>query len=63
MAYKYCSEDPNLGQITTRDGQKGILFTGSDSPKGEEFIPLSDLGYNNQLGFFRKSSFSNEKSI
>ncbi len=63
QAYKYCSEDPRLGQIIVRDGQKGILFTGPDSPRGGEFIPFDDLGYSRTLGFFSKSSFPNEPSI
>lgn len=63
QVYKYCSEGPRLGQIIVRDGKKGILFTGPDSPDGGEFIPFDDLGYNSDLGFFRKSDFPGEISL
>jgi hypothetical protein len=39
-------------ELETRGGQEGALFTDRD-----EFIPLDDLGYSGELGFFRISDF------
>ena len=60
QAYQYCADSPELGQIVIRDGKKGILFTGPDSPPEGEFIPFDDIGYSESLGFFRKSDFPSE---
>jgi hypothetical protein len=62
LAYEYCQASPSDGQIVVRGGAKGIVFTGQDSPRGGEFIPLADLGYNKEIGFFRKSDFPGRKS-
>ncbi len=64
LAYEYCRNTPEWGQIVVRDGEKGILFTGPDrdDPNGD-FIPFSDLGYNSTFGFFKKSDFPNQESI
>lgn len=39
-------------QMTQRDGQSGVLFHDES-----EFIPFSDLNYNNKYGYFRISQF------
>lgn len=42
---------------TQRDGVSGVLFTGPDSPPDGEFIPHSDLNYNNEFGYYQISQF------
>lgn len=44
--------DNGAGEIVERDGRAGILFLDE-----REFIPFSDLAYNDSLGYFRTSQF------
>ncbi len=64
LAIQYCEESPEYGQIFTKDGKEGILFTGPDaeSPNGD-FIPFDDLGYNQNIGFFEKHLFPDEPTL
>lgn len=55
LARQYCREDPHLGRLIDKDGQPGILFLDE-----HEFIPFTDLGYNAELGFFRRSVFPDQ---
>lgn len=57
LAYQYCQDTPTWGQVIVRGGAKGILFTAPDEPVGGTFIPFSDLGYSQDIGFYRKSEF------
>ena len=43
-------KDGGPAQVTTRQGQAGVLFTDEN-----EFIPWGDLGYNQEYGFYRIS--------
>ena len=51
------------GRITAQDGTSGVLFDGpKEAPENSLFIPLSDFGYSEIYGIFRKSIRPNRKS-
>jgi hypothetical protein len=57
MIQEYVTEDPRFGHIEERNGEMGIVFHDEN-----EFIPLADLGYNSQLGFYRLNLFPDAKN-
>ncbi len=51
------------GRIVTQDRVSGVLFNGpKEAPRNSLFIALSDFGYSEGHGIFRKSLAPNRKS-
>lgn len=49
--------DTGQAHLEHRNGYHGVVFHDED-----EFIPLADLGYNQQIGFYRLSRFPDEEN-
>lgn len=47
---RFIAEDPQAARFELRDGRPGVFFTDD-----QVFIPLADLGYNSELGFYALS--------
>lgn len=50
LILNYINETPDAARFDVRGGVAGVVFTDED-----EFIPLADLAYNSQIGFYRLS--------
>ena len=59
--FREWGEETGLGEVIVSDGEKVAVFYDEDPV--EERIPISDLGYNSELGFFRKSQFPDVESL